>query len=342
MQLVLVRLLEADRQMQVVGQASDGEEALELAEQLQPDVITLDVEMPKMDGLQVLKKLLPRHPIPVVMLSSLTQLGAETTVKALQLGAVDFVGKPGSAGVPDLETVQKQLLHKIRVAARAQVRIGTAPRRAQISRVKAIRAGKTPTVLIAASTGGPSTLDFLLSALPENLPAAIAITQHMPPQFTRVLAERLNQKSALEIKEAQEGDSLQPATALIAPGDYHMLLESNGVVHLSRDQSVWGVRPAADPMMQSAATNLNTPLIGAVLTVMGQDGAQGAVAIKDRGGTIITEAEESCVIYGMPKAAVETGCCDFVVPLPEIPQKLVDIISTIAGADGPRRKYRAA
>jgi len=331
--------LEADPQMQVIGQASDGEQALELAEQLQPDVITLDVEMPKLSGLEVLEQLLPRHPIPVVMLSSLTtQFGAETTIKALQLGAVDFIGKPGSAGVPDLNTVQGQLLRKVRVAAGAQVRVGGAARSPQAPTAKAIRGDRIPTVLIAASTGGPGALDFLLSSLPEKLPAAIAITQHMPPQFTQVFAERLNEKSPLEVKEAEEGDTLQAAAALIAPGDYHMLLEPKGVVRLSQDGPLWGVRPAADPMMQSAARNLHTPLIGVILTGIGEDGAAGAVAIKGTGGTVIAEAEESCVIYGMPKAAVATGCCDFVTPLPDMPQKLVDNINAMAGAyNAPRQ-----
>ena len=337
-QLVLRRLLEADLQIEVVGQVSNGQEALRLAEQLEPDVIMLDVEMPKLDGLEVLEKLLPQHPIPVIILSSLAEFGAEATVKALELGAVDFVGKPGSAAVPDLGALQEQLHSKIRVAASARVMTPVAQEGPRFRRAAPLTTEKTPTVLIASSTGGPGTLAFLLSALPSDLPAAIAITQHMPPTFTKALAHHLNKKTPLQVKEVQDGDALQAGTALVARGGYHMILEPTRTVHLSRQRAVGGMGPAADPMMESAAHNLHTPLVGVVLTGMGQDGARGIVAVKEAGGTVMAQDEESCVIYGMPKAAAATGCCDWIVSLADMPQKLIDTVSKLAAGHDTHRQ----
>ncbi len=330
--MVLNRMLERAAGIEVVGQAGDGQEALRLAAQLKPDVMTLDVEMPKLDGLEVLRRLLPHNPIPVVMLSSLTQRGAEVTLQALELGAVDFVGKPGSAGVPDLATVQHQLLMKVRVAARARVgaRLAASARPAPVETPVPTYVQHNPAVLIASSTGGPGTLDTLLSALPPKLPAAFAITQHMPPDFTRAFAARLDANCGLQVREAAAGDVLRPGTVLLAPGDYHMIIGPRGIIHLSKDPAVWAVRPAADPMMLSAVENLKTPLIGVVLTGMGRDGAQGVVEIKRAGGVVVAEDEQSCVIYGMPKAAAETGACDYIVSLSDMPQLLTDQVNKLA------------
>jgi len=330
--MVLNRILERASGIEVVGQAGDGQEALRLAAQLKPDVMTLDVEMPGLNGLEVLRQLLPHNPIAVVMLSSLTQHGAEVTLQALELGAVDFVGKPGSAGVPDLATVQHRLLMKVRGAARARVRSRptTSARPAPVETPVPTRIQHNPAVLIASSTGGPGTLDTLLSALPPNLPAAFAITQHMPPDFMHTFAARLDANCSLQVREAAAGDVLRPATVLVAPGDYHMIIGPRGVIHLSHDAEIWGVRPAADPMMASAAENLKTPLIGVVLTGMGCDGAQGVVEIKRAGGVVVAEDEQSCVIYGMPKAAAETGACDYIVSLSDMPQVLTDQINKLA------------
>jgi two-component system, chemotaxis family, protein-glutamate methylesterase/glutaminase len=338
--LVVTRLLGGSAGFEVIGQARDGLEALSLAEKLMPDVITLDVEMPAMDGLQVLRTLLPRRRVPVVMLSSLTQQGADVTLEALRLGAVDVVGKPGSPGVPDLEAVRFQLLTKVRAAASARVSVpegvkpvssgahasarGTQPATSALGLRS--RPDSVPTVLIASSTGGPGALHALFSALPGDLPAALAITQHMPPAFTEALARRLNDNCPLTVREAAEGDVLQPGVALVARGDHHMIIGPQGIIHLSSEPPVWGVRPAADPMMISAAENLRSPLIGVVLTGMGQDGAQGVLQIARAGGVVIAESEESAVIYGMPKAAKETGCCEHILPLSSIAARLAKLV----------------
>jgi len=192
-----------------------------------------------------------------------------------------------------------------------------------------------PTVLIASSTGGPGTLDALLSALPPSVPAAFAITQHMPPHFTRALAQRLDDNSPLAIREAEEGDLLRPGGGLVAPGDYHMIIGPQGIVHLSKAPPVYGVRPAADPMMSSAADNLRVPLLGVVLTGMGTDGAEGVTRIKRAGGVVVAQDEQSCVIYGMPKAAAATGACDHIVSLADMPQLLTDEIHRLATAYSP-------
>jgi two-component system chemotaxis response regulator CheB len=334
--LVLSRLLGAAEDIEVVGQAADGQEGLKLAAKLQPDVITLDIEMPQVDGLEFLRRLMPEQPTPVVMLSSLTQAGAEPTLEALSLGAVDFVGKPGSAGVPDLETVQRQLVRKIRAAAGATPRTPQTrppqptehtprpPRRVDAS---------SPCILVASSTGGPRTLDAIFSSIPPDIPASFAVTQHIPAEFSRALSERLDGKCPLHIRQAEKGDALQPGTVLTAPGDYHMAIGAKGVVDLSTDEPVWGVRPAADVMMKTAAESLSRPLIALILTGMGQDGAEGCVAVSETGGIVLAEAEESCVVYGMPKAAHETGCCDKMLTLERIPAHLVRVANDLCRAE---------
>ncbi len=338
--MVLARMLGSARGISVVGQARDGVEAIALAEELRPDVITLDVEMPGLTGLEVLERLLPAHPIPVVMLSSLTHRGAEVTMRALQLGAVDFIGKPGSAGVPDLEAVRNQLLVKIRDAASANVSV-PAPGAAPTAPVASIRRGtvhRVPTVLIAASTGGPQTLHTLFASLPPGLPAAWAVTQHMPPSFTTSLAARLASVSAIPFREASDGDVLSAGEGLLARGDTHMIIGPQGVVHTARSEPIWGCRPAADPMMASAAANLTGPLIGVVLTGMGSDGAEGLRRIKQAGGVAVAQDKHTSIIYGMPKAAAQTGVCDHILPLSDIPTHLVEIINDLATRKSPEQQ----
>lgn len=337
--MVLLRLLSSANGIEVIGQARNGAEAISLAQELKPDVLTLDVDMPGMSGLEVLEKLLPIYPVPVVMLSSMTHVGAEVTMRALQLGAIDFIGKPGSAGVPDLEAVQKQLIVKIRQAASANVHLPSPPSvtvpPAQALRRRALR--QIPTVLVAASTGGPQTLHTLFSALPADLPASWAVTQHMPPSFTTSLAARLAAVSPISFEEASEGRVLTAGVGFIARGDHHMIIGSQGVIHLGRSEPVWGCRPAADPMMISAAQNLAGPLIGVVLTGMGTDGAEGLRHIKQAGGVAIAQDKHTSVIYGMPKAAAETGICDYILPLSDIPERLAAIIGDLATRRGVGR-----
>jgi two-component system, chemotaxis family, protein-glutamate methylesterase/glutaminase len=335
--MVVSRMLGRAHDIEVVGQAADGQDALQMALALKPDVITLDVEMPKLNGLEVLRRLLPREQIPVVMLSSLTQARADVTLQALELGAVDFVGKPGSAGVPDIAAVEYSLLMKVRAAAGARV-LAPLQKRGFVQAVDPAvspQIRRQPTLLMASSTGGPGTVANLLAALPPDLPARLALTQHMPASFTQSFAARLDAECELEVREAAEGDMLHVGTVLLAPGDWHMIIGPQGIIHLSNAELVWGVRPAADPMMQSAAENLREPLIGLVLTGMGCDGADGLRSIKHANGVAIAQDEQSSVIYGMPKAAAETGICDHIAPLDKLPELIVKQIYRLATAQQP-------
>ena len=312
--LSLNRYLKEIPDIQIIGQASNGVEALEQAKTLHPDVITLDVEMPRMNGLETLRHLMSTQPTPVVMLSSLTGDGTETTIKALELGAVDFVLKP-APGVKMEETIQ-ELAKKIRAASKARVR------RLQDSSANRIQAGalgseaSTPEqplrpsdslLMIASSTGGPSTLVALLSSLPAGLPLGGVIVQHMPGGFTKSLSERLNRVCSYRVKEAEPGDKLRQGLFLVAPGGYHMTFDRTGSVRLNQGATVNGVRPAADVTMRSLAAIYGDRVLAVVLTGMGSDGLEGAKTIASLGGTILAQNEESSVVYGMPRAVIEAG-----------------------------------
>jgi len=311
--------------IEVVGLASDGLEAIEQVEALHPDVVTLDVEMPRLDGLGALREIMQKRPTPVVMLSTLTKEGADVTVEALSLGAVDFVTKPTrSVGV---HQVLDELVEKVRQAARAHVRLRrwrTPPKR-QESKPE----GRPPQklVVIGSSTGGPGALHEVLTQLPGDLPAAVVVVQHMPPNFTRSLAERLDELSAVAVKEAATGDHLRTGHVLIAPGDFHLTLTGKGEVVLGKGPRVNGVRPAADVTMMSAAATFRHRTVGVVLTGMGHDGLDGARAIKQTGGQIIAQDEDTCVVYGMPRSVVEAGLADAVLPIDQIADGIVKMVS---------------
>ncbi len=311
--LSLNRYLKEIPDIQVVGQASNGIEALEQVERLHPDVITLDVEMPRMNGLETLRNLMSSRPTPVVMLSSLTGDGTETTIKALELGAVDFVLKP-SPGVKMEETIQ-ELAEKIRAASKARVRklSQKVTSRTQSRPFHGAEASERPLgpddhlLMIASSTGGPSTLVALLSSLPPALPLGGVIVQHMPSGFTKSLSERLDRMCSYRVKEAEPGDKLQHGLFLVAPGGYHLTFDRAGNVRLNQGPTVNGVRPAADVTMRSLAAIYGARVLAVVLTGMGSDGLEGAKTIASLGGTILAQNEQSCVVYGMPRAVIEAN-----------------------------------
>lgn len=322
----------------LAGQAKNGLEALEMAERLRPDVITLDLEMPKMDGLQALARLMSERPVPTVILSAHAKEGAEPTLLALELGAVDFVTKPSGSISLDIDRVREQLVERIRVAAevdlsRLTVRKPTRPwLGSSQAPAKATRPGpaqgkpdaKTPVVAIGSSTGGTRALAEILPRLPSELDAAYLLVQHMPLGFTKSLAERLNARSKISVREAEEGDQLRSGQALLAPAGWHLRLASDGrQVELSKDPPRHGVRPSVDVMMESLAQNCQNPMVAVILTGMGHDGAKGLSSIKRRGGRTLAEDRSTCVVWGMPRAAVETGAVDEVLPLDEIPDAIV-------------------
>ena len=332
---VIGKKLDAHPDIKVVGFARDGVEAVEQVQALKPDVVTLDVSMPRLDGLGALERIMKDFPTPVVMLSALTGEQTQTTIAALELGAVDFYLKPAMAsptGAPgaDLELVEKIKLAAAVPAARLRHmaawnrthRLGGGPPPARtVERATRMRR----VVVIGTSTGGPRALAELIPALPRDLPAAFLVVQHMPPMFTRSLAERLNSESALEVKEAEEGDQISPGRVLLAPGGYHMIVAKNGVVALNQEPPECAVRPAVNVTMAAAARFFGRAVLGVVLTGMGSDGTRGAAAIKAAGGQVIVEAESTCAVYGMPKSVVDAGHADKAMPLNRVAEEIIRI-----------------
>jgi len=321
MQKVLVDLLQSDSQISVVGTARDGEEALSKIKSLHPDVVTLDIEMPRMNGLTTVRKIMETNPLPVVMISALAQKEAQLTLKALEFGAVDYVPKPSGPISLNMNAVKAELLSKVKTAASANIR------QAKPKGTKEIAPSTTKNsdriISIAASTGGPAAVAYVLRHIPEDTPP-ILVVQHMQKGLTKLFAEGLNQECKIRVKEAEEGDVVQGGLALIAPGGFHMMVAKSGKVNLSTSPPVNYVRPSADVMMKSVAKNYSSKNIGVVMTGMGVDGAKGIEAIKRKGGVTIAQDKKTCVVFGMPDAAIKTGCVDFVTPLEGIPKEILN------------------
>jgi two-component system chemotaxis response regulator CheB len=318
MRQMLTELIERYDDLKVVGSAEDPYVAREKIKALNPDVLTLDVEMPRMDGLTFLENLMRLRPMPVVMVSSLTEKNAQTTFRALELGAVDFVTKPAAGNQESLARYADMIAEKLRAAARAGVpRARSERRKSPVSPVAApaIRPGQL--VAIGASTGGTEALREILSQLPEAIPPVL-IVQHMPEIFTRLFAQRLDGLCRIAVTEARHGERLVSGHAYIAPGDMHMRLSREGghfIVSLDRDPLVNRHRPAVDVLFHSVAAVAGKNATGVILTGMGADGAVGMRALKQAGARNLAQDEASCVIFGMPKVAIESGCVDQIVPL---------------------------
>jgi two-component system chemotaxis response regulator CheB len=324
----IIKMLEAVPGIEVVGYACDGEEGLRKVFDLHPDLITLDLEMPRMDGFTFLRIVMAGRPTPVIVISARSE--DENVFRALDFGAVDFVAKPSARISPELFNIREDLVRKVLSGGRADmskvlqrnrqvetlVPLSIAARKSgeQFSSVKQT----TALVVIGASTRGPPALQTIFSAIREPLPVAFAIAQHMPPGFTRAFAERMNKLSALTISEAADGDLVLPGKVFIAPGGKNLVFERSGheirirVVNPSPAQRYV---PSVDVLFTSAAETFAANTVAVVLTGMGNDGHQGVMAVKKAGGTVIAESEESSVVFGMPKEAIATGCVDTVVPL---------------------------
>ena len=333
MRQVLATLLSQDPGIEVIGSAPDPFIAREKIKALNPDVLTLDVEMPKMDGLTFLEKLMRGHPMPVVMVSSLTEAGCQTTLRALELGAVDFITKPKIDLREGMEEVAQDLIAKVKAAAQAKVRsreaAGCPPSRA--TPLSAMIKTTDTIIAIGASTGGTEAVKEVLMGLPPNTPP-ILITQHMPEHFTKTWANRMNKLCRISVKEAEEGDSVLPGHALIAPGNYHMTLVRSGArytVRINQDPQVNRHRPSVDVMFASVAQNAGANAVGVILTGMGGDGAKEMLTMKMAGAFTIAQDEASCVVFGMPKEAIKLGGVDKILPLAEIPAGIVAYVSKI-------------
>jgi two-component system chemotaxis response regulator CheB len=316
MRRVVGEAISAQPDMQLAGTAINGLDALLKVEQLQPDVVTLDVEMPEMDGLTALRHVMSRYPRPVVMLSSQTREGAVTTLRALNIGAVDFVAKPSGSISLDFHRVRDELVEKIRIAAGARIR-PAAPARLPVeaSQPRPTNPYFERLVVIGSSTGGPRALGSLIPALRPDGRTAYVLVQHMPAGFTRSLAERLDSLSALTVHEAATGDRLAVDIALLVPGDFHLRLTARGGIELDSGPKVHGVRPSVDVALLSAAQHFGSRTLAVILTGMGHDGADGSQAVKLAGGSVFAEDESTCVVWGMPRAVFERGLADRVVPL---------------------------
>ncbi len=330
MRQVLAMLLAKDPDIEVVGSAPDPFIAREKIKALNPDVLTLDVEMPKMDGITFLEKLMRGHPMPVVMVSSLTEAGCQTTLRALELGAVDFITKPKIDLREGMEDIAQDLIAKVKAAAAARVRPLNVKRLSSSepdasrftrdsSRTSMIKTTDT-IIAIGSSTGGTEAVKDLLEMLPPDTPP-ILITQHMPERFTKTWADRLNSLCRISVKEAQHGDSVLPGHALVAPGNFHMTLVRSGArytVHLNQDPPVNRHRPSVDVMFASVAQYAGANAVGVILTGMGNDGAKEMLTMKRAGAFTLAQDEASCVVFGMPKEAIKAGAVDKVLPLGDI------------------------
>ncbi|HLH06092.1 MAG TPA: chemotaxis response regulator protein-glutamate methylesterase [Terriglobales bacterium] len=318
MRKLIPQILERDTSIQVVGTAMDGTFAMEKIADLRPDVVTLDLDMPRMDGMETLRKIMRQYKLPVIVVSSLTTEGATATLKALGLGAFDFVAKPQDA-TNNMSAVAEELIDKIKVAARCQM-ISVPEPKVSSSKTRKTRRPVAPNrvVAIGISTGGPQALQYMLSHFPAEFPATILVVQHMPEGFTEMFARRLDETCALEVKEARSGDMLLAGRVLICPGDRHMKVKRmplGNVVVLADGERVNGHRPSVDVLFHSVAREFGTDAVGLLMTGMGEDGAEGLGAIKAAGGMTIAQSEESCVVFGMPRVAIERGYAARVVPL---------------------------
>jgi two-component system, chemotaxis family, protein-glutamate methylesterase/glutaminase len=342
MRKVLHSILLAEPGFEVAGEARDGREAVSQSESLKPDVITMDINMPHLDGLQATEQIMSTNPRPIVVVSSESKEGAEITLKALQLGAIDFVAKPNSGVDLDMSSVRDELVRKLRVAAKVRVvrtasrtKVGhevassaprTEPRQSPNPKTESPRAasqpaksnGKFPLVVIAASTGGPATLMKFLPAFPREFSGALLIVQHMPGTFTSQFSEQLSEACAIRVKEAEAGEILAPGTAYICPGSHHMRVSATGRVTLDDGPRILGYRPCADVTLGSAAEYAGPLSVGVVMTGMGNDGVRGAQAMKSAGGYIIAQDEATSVIFGMNAEAIRNGVVDQVLPIESI------------------------
>lgn len=332
---MIKRILEQETGLEVVGIASDGIDAMAKTLRLKPDIITLDFEMPEMDGFSFLRWLMRERPTPVIMVSSHND--SKTVFKALELGAVDFIAKPTKRASVELQSIEKDLVRKVRGIKDIRLDILSKnlellTKEEPVSAPLEPRLGGMPVVAIGSSTGGPAALQIVLTRLPADLPAAVIVSQHMPKGFTGPLSERLNRLAEVRIREARDMDALEPGNVFICPGGFHMGVKRKGsksVVVLKEGKLTDKYIPSVDYMMLSAANTFGTNTVGVVLTGMGNDGKDGVVEIRAKGGYTIAESEESAVVFGMPGEAIKTGAVASVLPISDIAAAIIAAVNSV-------------
>lgn len=347
---VIRQILVSDPQIEVVGLAADGMEALDAVASLAPHVVTMDVNMPHADGLCAVERIMAECPTPIVMISSHTREGSAAAIRALELGAIDFIAKPSGSVDDGLKALRNEVIRKVKMAARVRPIRNVVPRRASVraetsgalkalgSDAPASRAmaggrngdhnGWTPCVVIATSTGGPAALLSLVPEIPQGLPASVLIVQHMSHPYTSQLARELAARSSITVKEATDGERLERGVVYVSPGSQNVIISADGRVVLRPAPRSGGECPSANVAMTSVAQHSGSMALGVVLTGMGRDGAGGAEAIKRAGGVVIAQDEASSLVYGMPRAVVETGCVDGVFPLFRLPMIMVGYLES--------------
>ncbi|HEX3586394.1 MAG TPA: chemotaxis response regulator protein-glutamate methylesterase [Candidatus Angelobacter sp.] len=363
MRKVLQSIIASDPQLEVCGEARDGRDAVTQTEVLKPDVISMDINMPHMDGLQATEIIMSSNPRPILIVSSESKEGADVTLKALELGAIDFVAKPSGGIDLDMSSVKEELCRKLKMSAKVRV-VRTAtrsklqhevasslPRVEPASRVEASKngdsalqevraavnaaakgAGKFPIVVLASSTGGPATLMKFLPSFPKDFPGAVILVQHMPGNFTSQFSTQLAEVSQIRVKEAEAGEIIVPGQLYVCPGSHHLRVSPTGRISLDDGPRVSGYRPCADLTFESAAEYAGPMTIGVILTGMGNDGAKGAQTIRSAGGHVIAQDESTAVIFGMPQEAIKTGAVDQILPMEAIYHGIEKRVLYIFGA----------
>ena len=337
MRKIISDMINSQPDMEVIDTARNGEDLLKKLQKVEPDIITLDVEMPVMGGIEALRELKNRNiNIPVIVLSSVSSKAASSTMECLEAGAFDFISKPSGQISLDIDKVKNNLLERIKLAVEKNIKTAmnvkannmsanTVPKVSNSLR-KNVSKGRLEAVVIGASTGGPKALYTVITSLPANIGVPIFVVQHMPAGFTKAFADRLNTNSDITVVEASHGQVIEKNTVYVAPGGYHMQISRDKKIYMNQEPTIWGVRPAVDKLFFSAAEVYGSALLSAVLTGMGRDGAAGTVEVKKNGGITISEHESTCTIYGMPKATFETGMVDEVLPLNDIPIEIVRLV----------------
>lgn len=346
MRKVLQTIISSDPQMEVVGQAKDGNEAVAMAQSLKPDVITMDINMPHLDGLQATEQIMSQNPRPIVIVSSETRDGTASTLVALELGAIDFISKPSSGIDLDMNSVGAELNRKLKMAAKVRVVRTAARSKSHASGTRregsvtavpegansAVNGNRFPVIVIAASTGGPAAVMRLVADIPKDLPAAVVLVQHMPASFTSQFAVQLADATEIQVKEAAANEALVPGALYVCPGSHHLRVSPKGRVVLDSGARISGYRPCADVAMETAAAWAGPLATGVVLTGMGNDGSRGAQAIYSRGGAVFVQDEATSVIFGMPAEVIKTGFVTQVLPLDQIAAAIEKHVRQLASA----------